>query len=129
MSALYLTKIDQRGIIEDAKTLFKQPDYVKIFVCFTILWGNYTAFGNVLNPFFNSLFNPSEIAIIGVGYVLSGLIGCFIVGSYLDKTKNFRKATRVLCIVLTFLYFIGTFFIEVASLPLITAFASLTGMF
>ena len=73
-------------MIEDAKTLFQNSDYKKTFIAFLLLWGNYTAFGNVLNPFFESIFNPSEIAVIGMGFVFCGLLGCLAMGVYLDKT-------------------------------------------
>ena len=53
---------------------------------FIIIWGGYITLGNVLTPLFDSQFTPTQISIIGVVFVLTGVIGCFLMGLYIDKT-------------------------------------------
>lgn len=61
------------------------------------MWGNYTLFAIILNPFFGAIYTPSEISVIGMVFIFSGFIGCIIGGIYIDKTRNFKLCIRVLC--------------------------------
>ena len=68
-----------------AKLLSNKP-YVGNAVIFTILWGTYTAIGNLLSPLFGPYYPPSEISLISGVFVLMGVLGCYIAGVVIDKT-------------------------------------------
>ena len=69
-----------------------------------IIWGNFVALGNVLTPIFGDQFTPTEISLVGVSFVLAGVIGCYIMGIFIDKTKKFIVAIRFIVILLTLLF-------------------------
>ena len=68
------------------KKLLRNKTYIGNAVIFTILWGTYTAIGNLLSPIFGSHYSASQISLIGGLFVLSGVLGCFIAGVIIDKT-------------------------------------------
>ena len=69
-----------------------------------IIWGNFVALGNVLTPIFGDQFTPTEISLVGVSFVLAGVIGCYIMGIFIDKTKKFIFAIRFIVILLAILF-------------------------
>ena len=92
---------------EDTKQAFSNCDYVLCFFIFCSIWGTYTIFAVILNPFLGPLFTPSQLAIIGVVYILSGLVGSIIVGFYIDKTYNFKFAIRFIAFGNTLCFAVG----------------------
>jgi len=92
------------------------------------MWGNYTAFGNILNPLFISQYSPAQISLIGVVFVLFGLIGCLIVGTYLDKSKNFKLAIRVLSIGLAIGFVVGIYVIPLGNFYITISFGAVGGI-
>jgi len=68
------------------KKLLSNKTYIGNAVIFTILWGSYTAIGNLLSPIFGPHYTPSQTSLIGGVFVLMGVFGCFIAGVVIDKT-------------------------------------------
>jgi MFS family permease len=72
----------------------------------------FIALGVVLDPFFGALgFTTGQISIIGVLFVLSGVVSSLIFGVLLDKYRKYLATLKVICfgttIILTACY--GTF--------------------
>ena len=44
---------------------------------------------------------------VGVSFVLAGVIGCYVMGIFIDKTKKFIVAIRFIVILLTVLFFLA----------------------
>ena len=76
----------QRALCTDLGTILRNKNSVLNMSIFIIIWGGYITLGNVLTPLFDSQFTPTQISIIGVVFVLTGVIGCFLMGLYIDKT-------------------------------------------
>lgn len=68
------------------KTLLKIRNFVFNMITFIIVWGNYITLGNCLTPLFADQFSPSKISIIGLIFVLTGVIGCYMMGLFIDRT-------------------------------------------
>ena len=84
--SLTFRKLSQFGIMEDMKTLFKNRNFLFNMLTFVIVWGDYITLANVLTPLLGGQFTPSKISIIGVTFVLTGVIGCYLMGIFIDKT-------------------------------------------
>ena len=85
-TALTFRLLSQTGIKEDIRTLSANRNFLLTATTFVIMWGNFIALGNTLTPIFNDDFTPSEISLIGVAFVIAGVIGCFMMGLFVDKT-------------------------------------------
>ena len=83
------------------KKLMKNKTYLGNAVIFTILWGSYTAIGNLLSPLFGGHYTGSQISLIGGIFVLCGVLGCFIAGIIIDKTQAMLGTIRTITTVVT----------------------------
>lgn len=88
-----------------AKLLSNKP-YVGNAVIFTILWGTYTAIGNLLSPLFGPYYQPSEISLISAVFVLMGVFGCYIAGVVIDKTQGMLGTIRTIATTVTIILLI-----------------------
>lgn len=79
-------------------TAFKDKNFVNLLVSFTALDAVFIAIGVVLDPFFEALgFSSTEVSILGVTVVLSGVISSLVVGALLDKYRKYLLIYRVVC--------------------------------
>lgn len=85
------------------KKLLRNKTFVGNAVIFTIMWGTYTAIGNLLSPLFNQYYTPGQISIIGGIFVIAGVIGCFVAGVVIDKTQGMLGVIRTIATVVTVL--------------------------
>lgn len=92
------------------------------------MWGNYLTLGNSLATLFGSQFSPVTTSLIGAIFVISGAIGCFVMGMYLDKTQKFRQAVRFISIGLFFMLTASMVILPIGSLWLTSLFAIFTGL-
>ena len=100
--------LSQRGIGEDIKTLLKNRNFVFNMCAFIIMWGTYVTLGNVLTPFFSpNGFTPTQISLIGVIFVFSGVVGCYIMGLFIDKTQKHLLGIRIITVSLAVLYVVA----------------------
>ena len=94
---------------------------------FGILWGNYITLGNILTPLFKDQFTSSQISIIGAIFVVTGIIGCYLMGLYLDKTQRQLTGIRFITVGMLLLFVTALFIIPVGMLALTCVFAFLAG--
>ena len=93
------------------------------------MWGTYVTLGNVLTPFFNpNGFTPTQISLIGVIFVFSGVVGCYIMGFFIDKTQKHLLGIRFITITLAALYLVANIMIPPGILGLTCTFAFFAGM-
>ena len=85
------------------KKLLSNKTYVGNAVIFTILWGTYTAIGNLLSPLFGAYYQPAQISLISGVFVLMGVLGCYIAGVVIDKTQGMLGTIRTISTVVTVL--------------------------
>ena len=83
------------------KKLLSNKTYVGNAVIFTILWGTYTAIGNLLSPLFGPYYQPAQISLISGVFVLMGVLGCYIAGVVIDKTQGMLGTIRTIATVVT----------------------------
>jgi FLVCR family feline leukemia virus subgroup C receptor-related protein len=63
------------------------------------MFGIYSSFGAILSNLYSPFgYSGSDISLIGVVFVVSGLIGAPIYGYILDKTQKYLLALRVICV-------------------------------
>jgi len=112
----------------DTKKLFTNREYVMIFICFVIMWGNYNIFAVILSPLLSSILNPSEIAVCGISAVMAGLIGSVLFGMAVDKTQNYKLIMRLLCIVCAVIYTMSVYLITLANFWVVLIVSTLIGL-
>ena len=87
------------------KTMYKKllgnRTYVGNGIIFTILWGTYTAIGNLLSPLFGPYYEPSQISLISGVFVLMGVLGCYLAGVVIDRTKLMLGTIRTIATLVT----------------------------
>ena len=84
--------------------------------------------GNVLTPLFGGAFTSAEISLIGIIFVVTGAVGCFLMGIFLDKTKKFLLAVRFLSIALCILLAASTVILPLGVLWMTCVFGFLVGL-
>ena len=77
---------------------------------FNVVWGIYGTIGAVVSSFTSKFgFGAADNTIFSISFVVVGMIGSFVVGTYLDKSKRFRyvhtRLTFLLLVVLVLEYF------------------------
>lgn len=127
--SLTFKKLSQYGILEDMKTLIKNRNFLYCMLCFTIVWGSYMSLGNVLTPMFSKQFKPAEISIIGIIFVITGVIGCYLMGVFIDKKQKHLVAIRFIVIGMVVLYGGSMFLIPIGDLAVTGALAIFLGVF
>lgn len=84
---------------EDLQELFANKNYRWILVCYMIAYGYYTGMAALLDAILQPYhMTSSSVSIIGVCFILSGIIGSFIFSAYLDRTKKFLKTLKFILI-------------------------------
>lgn len=81
-------------------------------VCFVCMYGDFVSFGNVLTPLFGDQFTPAQISVIGVIFVITGVIGCFLIGVYIDKTGMTKRAVKFITLVTLILFITGMYLLS-----------------
>ena len=111
------------------KMLLKDGNWVLNAVTFIINWGSYILLGNVLTPLFKDQYTSTQISLIGVIFVLTGVVGCYLMGLYIDKTQNHLRAIRFVVVALLVLYIVAIILIPLGILWITCAFAFFAGIF
>ena len=72
---------------------------------FNVVWGIYGTVGAVVSSFTGKFgFGATDNTIFSISFVIVGMIGSFLVGTYLDKSKRFRYVhTRLVFVLLVML--------------------------
>ena len=96
---------------------------------FTMLWGFYLCMGNCLSPMFAAQFTSSQLSIIGIVFVLSGLIGCYIMGIFLDKTQSNLLAIRGISLFTMIILGLAIWLLSKGNIYISVTVASLCGLF
>lgn len=125
--ALTFRQITQPGIREDMRTLSRNSNFLLTGAAFMIIWGNYITMGNVLTPLFRDQYSSSKISIIGAIFVITGVIGCYLMGLYVDRTQKHLTAIRFVSFGMSLLFLIAIFIIPIGVLWITCIFAFFAG--
>ncbi|XP_047126140.1 heme transporter FLVCR2 [Hydra vulgaris] len=89
---------NQHSFIESIKKLYKLRNFVLIVHIIAVSASLEYSFGAILNNVLIGLFPGKEkdIGLVGFTSIILGFIANVIVGVILDKTKNFKLATKVI---------------------------------
>ena len=99
-------------------------------VVFQIMYGTYVALGNTITPLLGpNGYTPSQVSIIGVIFVFSGVVGCYLMGVFIDKTQRHLLGIRFVTIGLACLYMTATLILPPGIFVLTCVFGLLAGMF
>ena len=128
--SLTFTLLAQRGILEDVATLTKNRNFILNMIVFQIMYGTYVALGNTITPLLGpNGYTPSQVSIIGVIFVFSGVVGCYLMGVFIDKTQRHLVGIRFVTIGLACLYMTATLILPPGIFVLTCVFGLLAGMF
>ena len=68
------------------KALFKNKNYIYLFISFNFLYGLYCAISGVISSFTEPYhYKSSDISIICLVFMISGIFNSFFIGTLLDK--------------------------------------------
>lgn len=91
--------IIQMSMGDAIKSLFKNRNYIYMFICFNSLYGLYCAISGVMAAFTDYYkYTSSEISIVCLMFSISGILNSFFIGTLLDKYQCYRKALLTLCV-------------------------------
>ena len=84
----------------------------------------------ILTPLFNpGNYSTSELSLIGVSFVLGGMIFLFVFGIVLDRTQAYLKAARLLTTAVVLLGIAGIWIIPAGNISATSSWAFVTGAF
>jgi nitrate/nitrite transporter NarK len=91
------TKIEMK-MFDSVKTLFKNKNYVFLFLSFNFLYGLYCAISAVISSFTTPYgYQPQDISVISLVFLIAGILNSFVMGLLLDKYQCYKKALVGLC--------------------------------
>ena len=83
----------------DVKELIKNKNYIILTLVFTLIYSVYTCLATVISPISTPYgFSGTDASLMGVSFIISGVIGSFLISIFLDKYKCFLKSIRVICV-------------------------------
>lgn len=78
--------------------LFKNRNYVLHVIVTAMVFGVYSCLGAIVNNLAIAYgFTSVDASIFGAVFILSGLVGSFILSGFLDKYKKYLSALRIVC--------------------------------
>jgi len=87
---------------EAIKNLFKNRNYIYMFISFNFLYGLYCAISGVMAAFTDYYkYKSTEISIVCLMFSIAGILNSFFIGTLLDKYQCYRKALITLCVAST----------------------------
>lgn len=86
-------KVTRRDLKNEFFTLMSNSNYVILLFSFTIALGNLNAIAALLNQLPGS-FSNEEVGLTGFALILSGFLGAFVTGIFLEKTKAYRPILK-----------------------------------
>ena len=87
------------GMIESIKSLFRNRNYIFLFLAFNFLYGLQSAIAGVISSFTEPYhYKSSDISIICMVFMLAGIFNSFFIGVLLDKYQCYKKAHMCVCI-------------------------------
>lgn len=93
-----------KSMTDEVITLFKNPEYLKLFISFSIILGNLNALAALLNQLPGGYSN-GEVGLTGAVLISCGFMGAFSTGFVLDYTKAYRTVLKM-AYVLTAIFWI-----------------------
>jgi FLVCR family MFS transporter 7 len=102
-----------------------------LVIAFAAINGTFNTQASLSNQFFKPFgFSNGQVAAIGGGQILVGIIGAFIMGLYIKKTQNYRRALTAMG-GLSFLAMVGLLaelaWLPQPNLPVVLATCSVLG--
>lgn len=72
--------------------LFKNKNYICMFLSFNFLYGLYCAISGVISSFTDPYgYTPGNISIICISFSIAGIFNSFFIGTLLDKYQCYKK--------------------------------------
>ena len=87
------------GQCNDLYKIFGQVNFMLLCFVFSIIFAIYVGMASVINPLLSPFgYSPGMIAIIGILFILMGVVSCLLVGFILDRTKKYLLTLRIICV-------------------------------
>lgn len=79
--------------------LIQNKSYVLVVISFNFLYGIYTSIGAVVAELTSPYgYKPSDNSIFAATFVISGVIGSFIISIIMDKTGKYKLTLIITCL-------------------------------
>ena len=84
--------------MRDLKKLMKDKNFMIMILLFSMVFGVYSSFGAILSAFFSKFgFNSYQNSLIGIVFIISGILGAAFQGYVMDVLKKYIFAIRMIC--------------------------------
>ena len=116
----------------DLVIIIRNRNYLLLVIVYAMVFGVYSCLGAIINNLASAYgFTSVDASIFGAAFIISGLIGSFIISSFLDKYKAYIKALRIVCFGSFFFGFLQriTFGLGPEFFPLVVINIGCVGMF
>ena len=88
-----------QGMVQDFKILISNKNFLWMALVYTLVFCVYSGLGIILALVFAPYgFNTFEISLLGMIFVLTGAVACYLMGIYLDRTNKYLIALRYVVI-------------------------------
>jgi len=91
------TKV-QFDMKKDLKLILHNKNYIFLTITYAMLYGVYTCLGAIINNLVSAYgFGSVDASIFGAVFIVSGLVGSFVISGFLDKYNAYIKTLRLVC--------------------------------
>ena len=83
---------------KDLVVILRNKNYMLLVLTYAMVFGVYSCLGAIINNLASAYgFSSVDASIFGAVFIISGLVGSFIISSLLDKYNTYLKALRTVC--------------------------------
>ena len=78
--------------------MVRNKNYLLLVVVFSCLFGVYSCLGAIIDNLASSYgYSSKQASVFGAVFIVSGVVGAFVISSFLDKYNAYLKALRIVC--------------------------------
>ena len=80
----------------------ENTSFMLLCLSFALMFGFYVSLGNLISSIFSPFgLNPTEISLLGLYLLVSGIVGAIVMGAFVDKTGYYKVTIIVLSLLNT----------------------------
>ena len=101
-SAVAEAAIENRRFSEAFCVMKENTSFMLLCLSFALMFGFYVSLGNLISSIFSPFgLNPTEISLLGLYLLVSGIVGAIVMGAFVDKTGYYKVTIIVLSLLNT----------------------------
>ena len=94
----YVTEVTMANFFESIKGLFRNKNLLILVVVFGLVQGSFNTFGTLVSYLADAYgYNSVDSSIFGAMFVVGGIFGSAVIGVYVAKTHQYKRAEFLIC--------------------------------